>query len=150
MLWETSKDDVSDPFIKSRIIGVKARFKTFHYLFGVMLGHVILQHTDNLSKTLQSPKLSVSEGDRIAKMTVRTLQTLRDDNHFDCFWASVDVRRKEAAVEEPQLPRRRKMPRRYEDGMAEPEFFSDCKDFYRQQYLLRGPGLDCQYHSESI
>ena len=34
------------------------------------LGEVVLKHTDNLSKTLQSPKLSAGEGQHIATMTL--------------------------------------------------------------------------------
>ena len=85
-LWEQAKDEVSDPSIKSRIIGVQSQFKTFQYFYGVFLGELILKHSDNLSKTLQSPKLSASEGQHIAEMTVRTLQTLRNDTNFDLFW----------------------------------------------------------------
>ena len=69
---------VSDPSIKARIIGVEAQFRTFRYLFGVLVGDPILRQTDN-------------------------------------------------------LPRKRKVPRRFEDGTAEAEFFTDCKQYYRQQ-----------------
>ena len=133
-LWEQAKDEVSDPSIKSRIIGVQTQFKTFQYFYGVILGELILKHSDNLSKTLQSPKLSASEGQHVAEMTVRILQTLRNDTHFDLFWEKVEVVRKEFDVGEPQLPRKRRLPRRFDDGNAEPEFFSDCKQYYRQQY----------------
>ena len=48
---------------------------TFDYYFGVRLIHNnILQHTDNLSKTLQLTKLSAAEGQDLAKKTVTTLQ----------------------------------------------------------------------------
>lgn len=65
-LWEQAKDEVHDPSIKSRIIGVQAQFKTFQNLY-VVLGELILKHSDNFSKTLQSPKLSASEGQHIAE-----------------------------------------------------------------------------------
>ena len=42
---------MSDPSIKSRIIGVQ---ETFQYFYGVFLGELLLKHSDNLSKTLQS------------------------------------------------------------------------------------------------
>ena len=84
-IWEISKAQVSDQSIKARIIGVQAQFRTFRYLFGVLVGDLILRHSDNLSNTLQSPKLSASEGQQIAAMTVVTLQSLRNDSHFDLF-----------------------------------------------------------------
>ena len=36
-------------------------------------------------------------------------------------------------VGEPILPRKRKAPNRYDDGIAQPEFFDDPKPFFRQQ-----------------
>ena len=67
--------------MKARIIGVQAQFRKFQYFFGVLLGELLLKHSDNLSKTLQSPKLSASEGQRITAMTVKTLQSLRTDSN---------------------------------------------------------------------
>jgi len=45
----------------------------FEYLFGLVLGERVLKHTDNLSKTLQSPSLRAAEGQQIAEMTHKTL-----------------------------------------------------------------------------
>ena len=134
-LWEESKDLASDPSVKARIIGVQAQFKNFRYFFGVLLGELILKHSDNLSKTLQSPKLSASEGQRIATMTVKTLQSLRTDSNFDLFWRKAEIARQKLDVNDPELPRKRKLPKRFEDGSAEPEFSSDCKQHFRQQYF---------------
>ena len=38
------------------------------------------------------------------------------------------------SCDEPQLPRRRKQPRRFETGTAEPELFEDVKFLYRSVY----------------
>ena len=38
-------------------------------------------------------------------------------------------------VNDSELPRKRKLPKRFEDGNAEPEFSSDCKQHFRQQYF---------------
>ena len=122
-LWVMSEDYVSDPAITDRIIGVQFQFKTFRYLFGVALGQLILRHSDNLSKTLQSPKLSAAEGQRIALRTVATLHVLRDDTQFDIFWKSLQETRTKLDVDDPVLRRKRKVPRRNEEGIAEPELF---------------------------
>ena len=118
-LWDISQDQVSDPSIRGRIIGVEAQFKTFRYLFGVALGELVLKHTDTLSKTLQSPKLSAAEGQHIATMTIATLQSLRSDTDFDIFWTKVEGIRESLDVDEPTLPRKRKVPKRYDDGASE-------------------------------
>ena len=52
----------------------------FDVLFGCVIGKTLLNQTDNLSKTLQNPKLSALEGQTIAKDTInfteKTIKTL--------------------------------------------------------------------------
>ena len=132
-LWELSKDETSDSTMKARIIGVEAQFKTFRHFFGTQLGFLLLQHSDNLSKTLQSHKLSASQGQRLAAMTVATLQNIRNDESFNLFWQKVEHERHSLDVEGPQLHRRRKVPRRMDYGNAEGEFPVDPKMLYRHQ-----------------
>ena len=61
----------------------------FFFFFGVVLSELLLCHSDNLSKTLQSPKLSAAEGQGIAKITLVTLQQLRSETNFELFWEKV-------------------------------------------------------------
>ena len=133
-LWEASKDQTSDPFMKARIIGVESQFKTFRTYFGIQLGYLLLQHSDNLSKALQSNTLYAAAGQRIAAMTVTTLQRIRNDECFGLFWQKMERARQPLDVEAPKLPRKRRTPRRYDDGIAEPEFCDDPAPFFRQQY----------------
>ena len=70
----------------------------------------------------------------MTKMTVATLQTLRTDEKFDKFWELVNKKKDEVEVDEPQLPRRGKQPRRFETGTAEPDFFEDVKLLYLSVY----------------
>ena len=72
--------------MRSRIIGVQACMRSFDFLFGAMLGELLLHHTDNLSRTLQSPGMSVADGQVVAAMTVKTIQSLRKDENFVLFW----------------------------------------------------------------
>ena len=57
-------------------------------------------------------------------MTAATLQHIRNDESFYLFWQKIEQERQSLDEQEPQLPRRRKMPKR----------FDDPKTFYRQQY----------------
>lgn len=133
-LWEESKDDTSDPSVKARIIGVEFQFKSFRIYFGIQLGFLLLQHSDNLSKTLQSSNMCASAGQQLATMTVATLKHLRNDESFDLFWQKVEKAREALDVEAPRVPRKRKVPRRFEDGHAEAEFCDDPKILFRKQY----------------
>ena len=98
------------------------------------MGYLILKHTDSLSQTLQSPKLSASEGQRIASMTVTTLETLRNENNFKLFRQKINHLRSSFDIEEPKLLRKRRVPTRFEDGTAEGTFFHDCEAYFRSIY----------------
>ena len=55
---------------------------TVEYLFGIILGELLLEHIDNASKALQNPKLSSSEGQHLAELTLKTLSSIRTDDSF--------------------------------------------------------------------
>ena len=54
--------------------GVASQMKSFDYFFGACLLHLLFQHTDHLSKTLPYTKISVTEGQVIAGMTMQIMQ----------------------------------------------------------------------------
>lgn len=134
-LWEECSDSVRDAETRARIGGVAAQMRRFDYFFGVSLGELLLRHSDNLSKTLQHKSLSAAQGQEVATLSVKTLQKIRNDEAFSLFWAKVLRLISELDVSEPSLPRRRKHPRRYEEGDAEPEFSETVEDLYRKAYF---------------
>ena len=75
---------------KSRIHGVSAIMNNFDFVFGAMLGELVLRHADNLSSTLQHVTMSAAAGQELACMTVQTLESLSNDRMFDIFWANVN------------------------------------------------------------
>ena len=81
--------EYKDTETKTHIIGVQTRMNKFNYFFGVKLAILLLRHSDNLSTTLQSPKLSASQAQSIAQKTVITLEKIRDDDYFLLFWKEV-------------------------------------------------------------
>ena len=92
---------------------------------------MILRHTDKLSETLQALKLSGVEGHEIAMLTVKKLKTLRTDVNFNLFWQKIEKMMNELNVDEPQLARQQKAPRRFEQGKTPAEFAATPKDEYR-------------------
>ena len=60
---------------------------------------------------------------------------MRSDQCFDLFWEKVAMKAEQRLAETPLLPRRRKVPSRFETGQAPAEFHSTPKDYYRQNYL---------------
>ena len=51
---------------------------------------MILQHADKLSQTLQMRKLSSVEGQGVAMLTVRTLESMCTAKNFNLFWQKVE------------------------------------------------------------
>jgi len=72
--------------------------KTFDYLFGVLLGEVILRNTDNLSRTLQHQHLSAAKGQNVTSLTVKTLEKIRKDVAFALFWSKAALVRSQRNV----------------------------------------------------
>ena len=133
-LFENCQNIVKDTEVKSRIIGVSAQMTQFRFLFGIMLGQLLLQHTDNLSKALQLSDISAAEGQVLASMCTDTLQKLRSNEKFDDFWDRVMEKSSSVDVDQPTLPRKRKAPKRFEIGSGEASFPHSVSDMFRQHY----------------
>ena len=126
-LWPECLDCTKDTETKARILGAEAQMKTFNYLFGILLGEVILRNTDNLSRTLQHQHLSAAEGQHVVSLTVKTLEKIRTDDAFELFWGKATLIISKHDISEPDLPRRRKAPRRYEVGESSGDFHDTSK-----------------------
>ena len=120
--------------MKARIIGVQTQFNSFKFYFHVQLAFLLLQHSDNLSKTLQSPHMTAAEGQRLASRTIATLSKCRLDEAYDLFWKKVEHSRQSLDIEELTLPRRRKLPKKLEEG-SEGILFQNPKDYYQKSYF---------------
>ena len=134
-LWEEIQDNITDSEIKARVIGEEATMKRFNFLFGLLLGECILKHTDNLSKTLQDPTLTASEGQQCAELMCITLSNTRSSELFDLFLEKVLSYQRRYDVEDASLPRKRRAPSRFEIGCSEGYHHGSVKEYYCQQYF---------------
>ena len=50
--WKTALDVARDTDSKARIHRASSQMQTFDYFFDVLLGELVLRHSDNLSRTL--------------------------------------------------------------------------------------------------
>uniref|UniRef100_A0A1X7V731 HAT C-terminal dimerisation domain-containing protein n=1 Tax=Amphimedon queenslandica TaxID=400682 RepID=A0A1X7V731_AMPQE len=118
---------------------------------------MILQHTDNLSSTFQHKTISVAEGQKIARMTIETLES------YDDFWEFVNKSATSLHIMEPKLPHQHKQPARYEDGLSSGDFPTTPKIYFRQLYYealdliincidkcLNQPGCNTYRHLETL
>ena len=135
-LWEVCLEQKGlESEIKARLNGIKAQMEQFSFLFGLLLSQIIFQHADNLSRTLQSQSVSASEGQQVAEMVVKTLETLRNEQSYNMFWEKVNKASREYGTDEPKLPRKRKMPQRFQIGNDDGYFQQNAQSHYRQLYF---------------
>ena len=133
--WDEAADVVADTESKARINGVAAQMKTYDFVFGATLGEMILRHSDNLSQCLQKKTISAAEGQQVAKMVINTLQSIRTEELYDLFWKKVLHFCECNNVQEAQMPRPRKLPARYDDGLSRGHIPASPKEHYRQLYF---------------
>ena len=108
---------------------------TFPYLFGVLLGECILKHTDNLSKTFQSPALTAAETHHVANLTCQLLRESKMMNPMIYSGKKLsNYLQRDLDVDDPVLPRMRKTPRRHEIGSGEGDFHSSPKEYFKVHY----------------
>ena len=98
-----------DTEAKVQIHGVSAQMCNFEFFYGCMLGELILKHADDLSSTPQHKHISAAEGQQITLMTVQTIKSVRTDDMFDLFWGKVTQTATSLGINDPQLPRCRKV-----------------------------------------
>ena len=134
--WDEARDIASDSENRARITGVKAQMEKFEFLFSLCLGECILRHTDNLSKTLQSPSLSAADGQQLAQLTCNTLERLRNQECFSLLWSKVSGMQEKLHIDEAVLPRKRKAPQRYEVGDGQGTFLETVQDYFRTEYYV--------------
>ena len=133
-VWSDALSSKLDGEMRARIIGIDTQMHTFDFLFGISLGNLLLRHTDNLSKSLQQKSLSAAGGQRLAKLTLDVLTSLRDEDSFKNFYARVLQDQDRLDVNAPSVPRKRKAPQRLQIGRTDGDFHSTPEDHYRQIY----------------
>ena len=121
-----------------RAAGVMVIMDKFSIYFGLKLSVLIFSMIEQLSVTLQGVSTTVNDCYSAVELCIRALERIRTDEKFRSFFRGV---REEAndKCDPPVLPRRRRLPRRIDDG-APPHVFSDVEDLYRKEYF---EAIDC-------
>ena len=125
----------NDTETKARIRGVSAHTKTFTFCFGIHLAPLILGHSDNLSRALQSAKLSANEAQEMTRCTVMVLRSLRTEDNFKLFYKTVTNFAKQHDAGQASLPRKRKALSKIIFGKAPHENPETPADDYRVKFF---------------
>ena len=109
------------------------KMDSFDTIFGLKLAYLLFSACDQLSINLQAKDMTVQEAVRGAKLLVTHLQSLRTDTKFNAFYDELLHTSKDLTTE-PSLPRRRKVPKRLDDG-ATAHVYLTPKDRHRHKYF---------------
>ena len=72
LTWCEDSKNNSDPDSRARVGGLLKRMKPFNFMYGFKLSMMILDHTDNLSATLQTTNLCAADAQETARLVVDT------------------------------------------------------------------------------
>ena len=108
-------------------------------MYGLKLSVMIQKHTDNLSATLQTTNLCAADAQETARLVVDTITRTQNEQDATSFYEVVKIRADRLSLEEPSLPRNRKVPNRvnflhgYKESAS--HHHENGSDFYRAQYF---------------
>jgi len=95
----------------------------------------LLHGLEALSKILQGNSLSAAEAKAAADVEVARLRRIQgDDNAFETLWANVEDSASDLGIQEAELPRKRRLPQRPDDG-SEAHQFTTVKNVYRSVFF---------------
>ncbi|KAG8179650.1 hypothetical protein JTE90_017791 [Oedothorax gibbosus] len=108
------------------------QFKTYFFL---RLYCHAMNPVENVNEKIQSPHLSVADLENIYEGLICILKGRRDS--FENFW-ELCLKEKPSQVEPPSLPRKRRIPKKYENNessSSSPHTFKTLKEYYKALYI---------------
>lgn len=97
--------------VRRRIICSRAQMISFKFFYGINVSFTIYSITDNLSKTLQSQSILAVEAQKTTKLSLETLERMRSQENSDALFDTVKLKVKKIdVIEEPPLPRKKRIP----------------------------------------
>ena len=79
--------------------------------------------------------MRTTQGQSVAAMTVKTLQSLRSEENFAALWRRVYQTASELEVEYPTLPRKKRPCKRYDSGSSEGDHPGNVQDMYHRIFF---------------
>ena len=117
----------------TRALGFLALMEKFSTFYGLKLAYLIFGASEQLSSTLQYKDINAQEASTAVSIALAFLQRQRCDFAFESFYNST-VMNSRSYTQEPDLPRQKKIPKRFSDGTTVQQCTS-IKEYFKQQYF---------------
>ncbi len=114
--------------------GLLLSLEKFSTLFGLRLSHLLFAAAEQVSLTLQKKDIALNEALSAVEVAKKFFKRTRSDESFNGFYDKTVTIAQEHSIGQPELPRYRRRPARYEDG-SDPHVFSSAKTYFRQMYF---------------
>ena len=139
-VWDECLCESLEADVKARVSGCKAQTKSFKFFFGINLGFKVYSITDNLSKTIQGESMSIVEGQEVAGLAIKIIESMRSESTADALPETTKIKAERYKFNEaPSLPNYKTLEQFYTiDGLsptAEVYHPSNPKEHYRIIYF---------------
>ena len=106
----------------------------FSILFGLRLSHRLFSAAEQLSLTLQKKEIALQDAITAVEAAKSYFRRIRSDEEFNRFYDDTVALAQEHNINQPELPRYRKRPSRYESG-SEQHHYSSPRAYHRHLYF---------------
>ncbi|KAI6657242.1 hypothetical protein LOD99_11146 [Oopsacas minuta] len=103
---------------------------TFDFLIMIEILDYLFAITDSFSRELQSQNLDISSLQGKIQSVIDSLTCIRNGDFFHHLWSSAEKLAEDHQLDPPSEPRRRKVPRCFDDGSQNHDY-SSAEDRYR-------------------
>ena len=131
-LDEIAADSTGEPAAKAS--GLGCLMEKFEAFIGLKLSYEAFVATEQLTITLQAKDVNAHICTGAVYATQTFLKNKRDDSSFTHFFESI-TRDSENLTEKPTLPRKLRVPRRFEQGSGQPHEFHTPADYFRHDIM---------------
>lgn len=117
------------------VAGFLSHFEKFDKFFILETLRQVFTILEDTSTQLQGSQLNFGKAESIITTLKGIFETARSSNRFDTLWNAATISAQNMELDQPELPRKRRMPARKTVGTAEPYFPLKPEDTYRQLYF---------------
>jgi Domain of unknown function (DUF4371)/hAT family C-terminal dimerisation region len=120
--------------IEAEASGLLESFTKFDTFIKLELLRILFTIVEDSNTALQGAQLNFREAESIINSLKSVIQMARTDERFETFWKSAITGSEGLQLDEPILPRRRRVPTKF-DGSGQHHFPSTPEEHYRRLYF---------------
>ena len=114
--------------------GLMQSLEKFSTVFGLSLSHLLFSAAEQVSLTLQKKNIALQDALTAVEAAKSYFKRIRSDEEFNRFYDNTVALAEQHKISQPELPRYRKRPSRYESGSEQHQYGSP-KAYFRHIYF---------------